>query len=170
MNEFTGILRVAKSHWHWTPGQYIVDQIPESPSISIDIPEVNNIYSELQKYAVIGRFNGFWPRANVLYQWIHSFWTKNCQIYLYPKGFFIVCFHTEEKKETVLNQGPWFWGSARLFITPWFPWCQHHLPLHFWHSKALTAIQKYPGENAKDRRRETFKRNFYLCQNMCRGR
>jgi len=31
------------------PGQYIVDQMPESPSISIEIPEVNNIYSNSQK-------------------------------------------------------------------------------------------------------------------------
>lgn len=90
------------------PRQYIVDQIPEIPSISIHIPEVNNIYLELQKYAVICRFNGFWPRTDVLYQWIHLVWTKNCEIYLYPKGCFIVRFHIEEEKETILNQGPWF--------------------------------------------------------------
>jgi len=101
--------------------QYILDQMSKSPSISIDIPEVNNIYSDLQKNVVICRFNGFWPRTDALYQWIHTVWTKNCQIYLYLKGFFIVCFHTEEEKETVLNQGPWFWGNAALFITPWFP-------------------------------------------------
>lgn len=85
------------------PGQYIVDQIPENPSISIEIPEVKNIYSDLQKNAVICRFSGFWPRTDALYQWIHSVWTKNFQIYLYPKWFFIVCFETEEEKETVLN-------------------------------------------------------------------
>lgn len=146
------------------PGLYIVDQTSESPSISIEIPEVNNIYSDLQKNAVICRFNGFWPRTDALYQWIHSVWTKNCQIYLYSKGFFIVCFHTEEEKEVVLNQGPWFWGSAGLFITPWFPdfdantmvvsrmpvWVRmHNLPLHFWHSKALIAIGNTLGRMLK---------------------
>jgi len=70
-----------------SPGKYIVDQMPESPSIYIEIPEVKNIYSDLQKNAVICRFNGFWPRIDALYQWIHSVWTKKCQIYLYPKGF-----------------------------------------------------------------------------------
>lgn len=31
------------------PGQYIVDQAPENPSISLDLPEVNYIFSDLQK-------------------------------------------------------------------------------------------------------------------------
>jgi hypothetical protein len=31
------------------PGQYIVDQAPENPSISLDLPEVKYIFSDLQK-------------------------------------------------------------------------------------------------------------------------
>lgn len=31
------------------PGQYIVDEVPESPSIPLDIPEVQGIFSDLQK-------------------------------------------------------------------------------------------------------------------------
>lgn len=52
------------------PGKYIVDQSPESPSISMDLPEVKYIFSDLQKNAVICRFNGFWPITDALYQWI----------------------------------------------------------------------------------------------------
>lgn len=90
------------------PGQYIMDQSPESPSISLDLPEVNFIFSDLQKNVVICRFNGFCPRTDALYPWIHTVWTKNCQIQLCSKGFFIVTFLLEEEKEKILNQGPWF--------------------------------------------------------------
>lgn len=146
------------------PGQYIVDQMPESPSILLDTPEVKCIFSDLQKKAVICRFNGFWPRTDALYQWIHTVWTKNCQIHLCSKGFFIVIFCAEEEKEKILNEGPWFWGSAGLFVTPWFPefdantmvvsrmpvWVRlHNLPLHFWHFKTLSAIRNTLGRMLK---------------------
>lgn len=64
------------------PGQYIVDQTPEIPSISLDIPEVMCIFSDMENKAVICRFNGFWPKTEALYQWIHTVWTKDCQIHL----------------------------------------------------------------------------------------
>lgn len=145
-------------------GQYIVDQIPESPSIALDLPEVQCIFSNLEKKAVICRFNGFWPKTEALYEWIHTIWTKNCQIHLCSKGFFIVIFLEVEEKEKILNEGPWFWGSAGLFVTPWFPefdanttvvsrmpvWVRlHNLPLHFWHFRTLTAIGNTLGKMLK---------------------
>lgn len=147
-----------------SPGQYIVDQIPESPSIALDLPEVQCIFSNLEKKAVICRFNGFWPKTEALYEWIHTIWTKNCQIHLCSKGFFIVIFLEVEEKEKILNEGPWFWGSAGLFVTPWFPefdanttvvsrmpvWVRlHNLPLHFWHFRTLTAIGNTLGKMLK---------------------
>lgn len=91
-----------------SPGQYIVDQMTESPSISLDSPEVRVIFSDLETKVVICRFNGFWPKTEALYQWVHSTWTKNCQIHLCAKGFFIIIFHEEEEREKILNEGPWF--------------------------------------------------------------
>lgn len=146
------------------PRPYIVEQTPESPSLTINIAEVKTIYSNLHTSAVICRFNGFWPRSDVLHQWIHTAWTKKCEIYLYPKGFFIVRFHKVEEMDIFLNQGPWFWCSAGLFITPWFPnfdantmvvskmpfWVRlPNLPLHFWHQKVLTAIGNTLGKHIK---------------------
>ena len=141
-----------------------MDQAPENPSISLDLPEVKYIFSYLQKNAIICRFNGFWPKTDALYQWIHTVWTKNCQIHLCSKGFFIVTFRAEEEKEKILNEGPWFWGSAGIFITPWFPefdantmvvsrmpvWVRlHNLLIHFWHYKALLAIGNTLGRMLK---------------------
>ena len=44
----------------------------------------------------------------------------DCEIHLCSKGFFIVNFSSSEDKDTILKEGPWFWGSTGLFITPWF--------------------------------------------------
>lgn len=146
------------------PGQYIVDQTPEIPSISLDLPEVKCIFSDFENKAVICRFNGFWPKTEALYQWIHTVWTKDCQIHLCSKGFFIVTFLEIEERDNILNEGPWFWGSAGLFVTPWFSdfdantmvvsrmpvWVRlHNLPLHFWHFKSLTAIGNSLGRMLK---------------------
>lgn len=146
------------------PGPYIVEQKIENPALTIAMPEVNALYSDLYSHSVICRFNGFWPRSDDLHHWIHTTWTPNCEIYLCPKGFFIVRFNTEHEKEYILNKGPWFWGNAGLFITPWFPdfdsntmvvsnmpvWVRlHSLPLHFWHHKVLIAIGNTLGKFLK---------------------
>lgn len=39
----------------------------------------------------------------------------------YSKGFFIVLFEDSEDYQRALTGGPWFWDSAGLFLTPWFP-------------------------------------------------
>lgn len=137
------------------PGPYIMEQRPESPMLTVSMPEVTNLYTDLMHNAVICRFNGYWPKDDALHQWVFSSWTPKCEIYLCPKGFFIARFSTELERDSIINQGPWFWGNAGLFITPWFSdfdanktvvstmpvWVRlHNLPLHFWHRKALTAI------------------------------
>jgi len=63
-----------------------------------------------------------------------------------------------------LNEGPWFWGNAGLFLTSWFPefdpntmvvskmpmWVKlYNLPLHFWHIKALIGIGNALGKFLK---------------------
>lgn len=157
------------------PGQYIVDEVPESPSIPLDIPEVKCIFSDLQKNVVICRFNGFWPKSDALYQWIHTTWTTNCRIHLCSKGFFIVVFRVEEEREKALTEGPWFWGSAGLFVTPWFPefdpntmvvsrmpvWVRlHNLPMHFWRFTSLSAIGNTLGRMLKIDTERHLKRIF----------
>eukprot|EP00253_Pinus_taeda_P011765 PITA_11765 len=110
------------------------------------------------------RFNGYWPKTDALDQWVYTSWTSKCEIYLCPKGFFIVRFSTELERDNIINQGPWFWGNAGLFLTPWFPDFDantmvvstmpvlvrlHNLPLHFWHRKALTTIGNSLGKHLK---------------------
>lgn len=91
-----------------TPGAYMVKQTTQNPTLSIAIPEVNEIHDGYLSKAVICRFNGFLPKPEALSQWIYSIWTKNYDIHLCSKGFFIVKFYTVNDKEYALNEGPWF--------------------------------------------------------------
>lgn len=128
------------------------------------MPEVSALYSDLYSHSVICRFNGYWPKFGDLHHWIHTTWTPNYEIYLCPKGFFIVRFSIEQERESILNKGPWFWGNAGLFITPWFRkfdantmvvlkilvWVRlHNFPIHFWHHKVLIAIGNTLGKFQK---------------------
>jgi len=146
------------------PGPYIVEQKTESPTLQVTMPEVTSLHTDLSNNVVICRFNGFWPKSDALHQWIFSTWTSNCEIFVCPKGFFIVRFNTEQEKDNIINQGPCFWGSVGLFTTPWFyefdantmivstmpVWVRlHGLPLHFWHHKVLMAIGNSLGKFLK---------------------
>jgi len=102
-------------------GSYIVKETIQNLALSIAIPKVNEIHNDYLSKAVICRFNGFWPKLEALSQWIYSIWTKNCDIHLCSKGYFIVKLYIVNDKEYALNEGPWFWGNAGLFLTSWFP-------------------------------------------------
>lgn len=81
-----------------------------------------------------------------------------------PRVFFIVRFDTVTEREHALHEGPWFWGSAGLFMTPWFSgfdantmvvskmlvWVRfHNLPLHFWLPKVFEAMGNAIGKYLK---------------------
>lgn len=106
----------------YNPGHYIAEQMKQDPSMVVNLSEVNHLFSTLQFGVVICRFNGLWPRSDLLHQWVFSNWRPNYDIYLCYKGFFIVQFNTQEEIEIVMKNGPWFWGRVGLFITPCFPY------------------------------------------------
>ena len=73
-------------------------------------------------------------------------------------------FTTAEARDFVIQEGPSFWGSTGLFITPWFPefdantmevtrmpvWVRlHNLPLHFWQESVLGGIGNILGRYIK---------------------
>lgn len=64
-------------------------------------------------------------------------------------------FDSNEDYQKALMGGPWFWGAAGLFFTPWFPdfdpsttvitklpiWVRlPNLPAHLWHASIFIAI------------------------------
>ncbi|KAH9325649.1 hypothetical protein KI387_005827, partial [Taxus chinensis] len=142
---------------------YLVDLAEDIPSLTIENPEVEEYFKKLTRDAVVVRFNGFWPSSTALYQWVYKNWTNKCEISLCSKGFFIVHFRETEDYQRCLTEGPWFWGHAGLFITPWFPdfnpntysvtktpvWVRlPNLPLHLWY--ALEDIGNVLGKFIKE--------------------
>eukprot|EP00253_Pinus_taeda_P006747 PITA_06747 len=140
-----------------------------------------DIYSASSQAHVICRFNGFRPKLEALRQWIYSIWTEKCDIHLCSKGFFVVKFHTLNDKEYALNEEPWFWGNAGLFMTSWFPgfdlnnmvvskihvWVKlYNLPLHFWHIKVLAGIGNALGKFLKVDS-ERFSKEMYTFSRIC---
>ena len=133
----------------------VVEKMEEVPSVVISNPILEENIQFLSEYGLICRFNGLWLRTEDLYSWIHSSWTKQCKVFLCSRGFFIVVFADSKDYETALTGGPWFWGSAGLFLTPWFPdfdratavitklpiWVRlPNLPAHLWHCEVFEAI------------------------------
>ena len=102
------------------PKPFLVDKLEDVPSIEISHPKLENQLQIYTEYSIICRFNGLWPRTTNLYQWVHSTWTNNCKVIFCSKGFFIVLFTFSEDYQKALTSGPWFWGKAGLFLTPWF--------------------------------------------------
>lgn len=76
-------------------GPYIVEQKPEAPMLTITLLEVTDLHSDSTQNVVICKYNGYWPESDALHQWIFVNWSSNYEIYLCPKGVFIVTFNTE---------------------------------------------------------------------------
>lgn len=58
-------------------GPYIVEQKPENLALTIEMPKVKDLYSNLFSHSVvIYRFNGYWPKLwpklGDLHDWIHT--------------------------------------------------------------------------------------------------
>lgn len=81
-----------------SPNPYIMKQMTQVPSLTINFPEVNEIHDEFISKVVICRVNALWPKSKALHQWIFSTWTTNCDIHLCSKDLFIVKFDTKKDK------------------------------------------------------------------------
>ena len=67
----------------------------------------------------------------------------------------MIDFDNQEDRSTIVEVGPWFWGSSGLFMQHWSPtfnpsrtsistvpiWVRFpNLPLHLWNDPSLRAI------------------------------
>ena len=72
----------------------------------------------MKDHALIGKFIGIWPTEKVLQSWIMAKWKPKGDITLQlgAKGFFMVIFICIEDCNRVLDRGPYFLNSARLYL------------------------------------------------------
>lgn len=59
------------------------------PSMEVNVVEVSSLFKKLELEGIICRFNDFWPKLEILHQWVFCSWSTNCDIYLFSKGFIL---------------------------------------------------------------------------------
>ena len=71
--------------------------------------------------ALIGKFVGVWPKERDMVMWIQGAWkTKgHSDLHIGEKGFFTIIFFNQEDRDRVLERGPYFFFTARLYLQPW---------------------------------------------------
>ena len=79
----------------------------------------------LTNRALVCCFNGYWPKLVDLHNWLEVSWkpllSQPFSIYPSARGFFVIDFDKQGDKSTIVEVGPWFWGSSSLFMQHWSP-------------------------------------------------
>jgi len=90
----------------------------ERPKIELPSQKINERIQYMTDHALIGKFIGFWPTEKALYGWIAAKWKPKGHITLQlgPKGFFTVIFLWLEDKFRIMDEGPYFFNSAGLYL------------------------------------------------------
>lgn len=117
-------------------------------------------------HLLIGKFIGFWPTKKALYGRIASKWKPkgHIKLQLGSKGFFTVIFLCLEDKYRIMDEGPYFFNSARLYLRDWvarfnpdkedLSWApvwirMYSLPEEYWDEGLLKDIGNGLGEYIK---------------------
>ena len=120
----------------------------------------------MRDHALIGKFVGFWPIEKALQGWIAAKWKPKGHVTLQlgPKGFFTVTFICFEDRNRVMDEGPYFFNSAGLYLRDWIErfnpdkedlswapvWIRlYSLPLEYWDEDSLKDIGNALGEFVK---------------------
>ena len=133
-----------------------LDEIPE-----IALPEEKPMKTALAlaKRGLMGQFMGLWSSAKTTDDWIQRNWKPNLKqgVTCYPvgRGFFVFEFISEEDRDLVFRNGPYFMGSQGFYLNKWTPdfdpaidlpkevpvWVRlPNLPMHCWDSDTLKRI------------------------------
>jgi len=75
----------------------------------------------MKDHALIGKFIGYWPTEKALQGWISAKWKPKGHVTLQlgPKGFFTAIFICIEDRNRVMDEGPYFFNSASLYLREW---------------------------------------------------
>jgi hypothetical protein len=143
---------------------FIVEQSAEPPTTDVEDPHIYDSAFIYQEKSLICRFNGLWPSASALREWVNKTWSSGHELFFFSKGFFIVNFSTEADCQCVLEKGPWFWGRSGLSMQRWFlefnpltmtamttlVWVRlPNLPLHFYTPAFLLTLGNVLGKFIK---------------------
>jgi hypothetical protein len=131
-----------------------------------DVLEINLPPEQPMKVAIsladrglVGQFMGIWPSARTTDNWIQRNWRplikNSVTCYAVGRGYYIFEFISQEDRDLIFRNGPYFMGTQGLYLNRWTPnfdptsevpkdvpvWVRlPNLPIHCWNSSSLQAI------------------------------
>jgi hypothetical protein len=133
-----------------------LDSIPE-----IELPPDHpmRVAISLSDRGLVGKFMGLWPSTRSTDNWIQRNWRpliqNNVTCYAVGRGFFIFEFISQEDRDLIFRNGPYFMGTQGLYLNRWTPsfdpavevpkdvpvWVRlPNLSIHCWNPSSLQAI------------------------------
>jgi hypothetical protein len=136
-----------------------VKRLEAIPEICLPPEQPMKVAISLSERGLVGQFMGLWPSTRTTDNWIQRNWrplTKNSvTCYSVGKGFYIFEFISQEDRDLIFRNGPYFMGAQGLYLNRWTPnfdpaleipkdvpvWVRlPNLPIHCWNSTSLQAI------------------------------
>jgi hypothetical protein len=136
-----------------------IKKLEEIPEIALPEERPMKIALALAQRGLVGQFMGLWPSSKTTDDWIQRNWKPNLTqgVTCYPvgRGFFVFEFISEEDRDLIFRNGPYFMGTQGLYLNKWTPdfdplvdtpkevpvWVRlPNLPLHCWDSESLQRI------------------------------
>ncbi|GLJ17377.1 hypothetical protein SUGI_0301850 [Cryptomeria japonica] len=134
----------------WENGECEID-------LTNDIEEDKSLWVDL---AIIGRIVGLKLSRATIKEWIAKRWGMRLVIKFIPRGFFVVVFIDNSKRNKILCKENWFVGEHPIYIQPWSPnfnplplavydklvWIRlYNLPIEYWGDHSLEKIGRSLG-------------------------
>jgi hypothetical protein len=136
-----------------------VKRLEDIPEITLPPEHPMKIAISLSERGLVGQFMGLWPSTRTTDNWIQRNWRPLIQnsvtCYAVGKGFYIFEFISQEDRDLIFRNGPYFMGAQGLYLNRWTPnfdpaleipkdvpvWVRlPNLPIHCWNPASLQAI------------------------------
>jgi hypothetical protein len=136
-----------------------VRKLNDVPEIDLPPDQPMKVALSLSDRGLVGQFMGLWPSARTTDNWIQRNWrpliTNSVTCYAVGRGYFIFEFISQEDRDLIFRNGPYFMGTQGLYLNRWTPsfdpasevpkdvpvWVRlPNLPIHCWNSSSLQAI------------------------------
>jgi hypothetical protein len=159
-----------------------IKKLEDIPEIALPEERPMQIALALAQRGLVGQFMGLWPSSKTTDDWIQRNWKPNLAhgVTCYPvgRGYFVFEFISEEDRDLIFRNGPYFMGSQGLYLNKWTPdfdpmvdtpkevpvWVRlPNLPMHCWDSESLQRIGNGVGRYI-DR---ADNRGQYSCARIC---
>jgi hypothetical protein len=181
-SSFRRLVEASSKHSITAEAPSFVKKLKDIPEIDLPPDQPMKIALSLSERGLIGQFMGLWPSSRTTENWVQRNWrpliTNSVTSYAVGRGYFIFEFISQEDRDLIFRNGPYFMGTQGLYLNRWTPsfdpaseipkdvpvWVRlPNLPIHCWNTPSLQAIGNGLGRYI-DRAEP---RDQYSCARIC---